>query len=126
MAEYDVSVARPLLERAVGMNTKPTLAESDVDLLMDIAMGDGTTYTSAGLNKAAALGWGWKSAQVTDQYDLGGGSGKYLTRHQWWEQCQATAESYRNGAATVDGESSGMGPRGFGVIAIKGSMAGEL
>lgn len=124
MAEYTASVARQLLDRAAGSTTKPTLSEADMLLLMDVAAVDGV-YTSAGLNKAAALAWDWKSNLVTDQYDLGGGNGKYLTRHQWWEQCRATAEMYRNGSKTVDGTPSGMGPRGFGVIAIKGQLAGD-
>lgn len=124
MAEYDALTARNLLDRAAGASTKPTLAESDMLLLMQIANVDGV-YTSARLNKAAATAWEWKSNLVTDQYDLGGGSGKYLTRHQWWEQCRATAADYRNGAMSVDGEPGGMGPKGFGVIAIKGQLAGE-
>ncbi len=96
-----------------------------MDLLMTVAAVDGV-YTSAGLNKSAALAWEWKSNLVTDQYDLGGGNGKYLTRHQWWEQCRATAEAYRNGTKTVDGEGGNvLGPKGFGVIAIKGQLAGE-
>lgn len=124
MAEYDAIVARQLLDRAAGAATKPTLAEADMLLLMSVAEKDGV-YTSAALNEAAATAWEWKSNMVTDQYDLGGGNGKYLTRHQWWEQCRATAADYRNGAKTVDGKASGMGPRGFGVIAIQGQLAGE-
>lgn len=123
MAEYDAVVARQLLERAVGMATKPTLAESDIDLLMSTVVVDGV-YTSAGLNRAAALGWEWKSNMVTDQYDLGGGNGKYLTRNQWWQQCRATANAYRNGDMTVDGE-AGTGRRAFGVVAIEGQLAGS-
>ena len=124
MAEYSALVARQLLDRAAGADTKPTLAEADMLLLMDVAATDGV-YTSAGLNKAAGLAWDWKSNLITDQYDIGGGSGKYLTRHQWWEMCRTTAEAYRIGAKTVDGDGGGMGPKGFGVIGIKGQLAGE-
>ena len=124
MAEYAEANARKLIERAIGLTGKPVLAETDIDLLLELAA-DGDTYTSAALNKAAATGWQWKAALTADQYDLGGGSGKYLTRNQWWQQCMAMAEAYRNGAQTVDGEGGGMGPKGFGVIAIKGQLAGD-
>lgn len=124
MAEYTATVARQLLDRAAGAATKPTLAEVDMLLLMDLAATDGV-YTSAGLNRAAALAWEWKRNMITDQYDLGGGNGKYLTRSQWVQHCEDNAASYRNGTSTVDGAASGTGSRGFGVIAIEGQLAGS-
>ena len=128
MASYDAETARSLLERAIGMTTNPALSETDVDLLMSI-IGDtqadfSITYTSAQLNTAAALGWEWKANQVTDKYDIGGGAGKYLTQSQWWEHCRSTAADYRNGAKTIDGATTGTGPRGFGVVAITGELGG--
>ena len=126
MAEYDAITARQLLDRAAGATTKPALGEPDMLLLMSMAESEADgVYTSAGLNKAAALAWTWKRNMITDQYDIGGGNGKYLTRSQWVEHCTQAAESYRNGSMTVDGEPAGMGPRGFGVIAIQGQLAGE-
>lgn len=124
MAEYTAAVARQLLDRAAGAATKPTLAEADMLLLMNLAATDGV-YTSAGLNRAAALAWEWKRNMITDQYDLGGGNGRYLTRSQWVQHCEANAASYRNGTSTVDGAVSTTSARGFGVIAIEGQLAGS-
>jgi len=124
MAEYEATVARQLLDRAAGAATKPTLAEADMLLLMDLAAVDGV-YTSAGLNRSAALAWEWKRNMITDQYDLGGGNGKYLTRSQWVQHCEDNAASYRNGTSTVDGAASAYGTRSFGVIAVEGQLAGS-
>lgn len=125
MPSYNAVTARSLLERAVGMTTKPTLAVADVDLLMSIIgtlQTDGSTlYTTAELNTAAALGWEWKANQVTDKYDLGGGAGKYLTQSQWWEHCRATAADYRTGVKTIDGTGGHPG-RGMGTVTLTSSM----
>lgn len=125
MAEYTEETARKLLERAVGMTGKPVLATADIDLLLELAVSDGV-YTSQALNRAASTGWDWKSALTADQYDLGGGSGKYLTRNQWFQQCMAMSEAYRNGSKTVDGIPGTNRPRGFGVIAITGQQPEEV
>ena len=125
MAEYNAVTGRALLENAIAIGSKPTLSVGQVDILMDVAESDGV-YTSASLTKAAALGWEWKSGIVADQYDIGGGNGKYLTRSQWFEMCSRMAADYRNGTKSVDGSAVGMGARGFGVIGIRGELTGDV
>lgn len=103
----DAALARRLLEAAVAMTTNPALSATQVDDLMVIAasLDDdlNTVYTSGDLNRAASLGWSWKAGLISDQYDIGGGTGKTLTRSQWFDHCQRMSDLYRTGAMGVLG-----------------------
>ncbi|HEU0163627.1 MAG TPA: hypothetical protein VFQ54_01210 [Thermomicrobiales bacterium] len=103
MATYDATTARALLERAIANTSKPALDDEAVDLLLQIAASEDGSYSTEALNSAAATGWGWKSGMLADQYNLGGGSGVYLTRSQWFEQCRQIQADFASGATSVDG-----------------------
>ncbi len=132
----DPGFARRMLERAIAHQTKPTLDTAAVDDLMAIAVTSGTggdpdVYTGVGLNRAASIGWQWKSAIVSDQYDLGGGAGKTLDRSQWYSHCMRMAADFAAGAKGVlDGGAAGNVRRsGIGSIGMVSSTAvagGEL
>lgn len=128
MATYDAAHAQSLLELAVSASTDPVLSADQVMLLMSVAgtpMGDGTTvYESAGLNRAAALGWRAKAGLVASKYELGGGGGKYLKQQQVYEHCIGMAAAYESGTASVDGSASGAGKRSLGVITLTSAKAG--
>ena len=117
----DAVTARYLLEQALAMTTQPTLSEAQVDALMTWAESTdadtlGTVYTATSLDAAAAKGWEWKQGLVSDQYDLGGGPGRTLTRSQWFAHCEAMATAYATGRKSVAGS-----PRrgsGIGVIGL--------
>lgn len=113
----DAALARRLLESAIAMNTNPTLTEAQVDDLMTLAASEdddlNTVYVDVDLNRAASLGWSWKAGMTSDQYDLGGGPGKTLTRSQWFEHCQQMSRSYASGALGVVG-----GRRGGGIGSV--------
>lgn len=114
MATYPAATALELLSAAVALEAKPTLALDQVNLLMLIALAGESDYTSAHLDRAAAVGWIWKSGLTADQYEIGGGPGRTLKRSQWHDHCVAMADLYSTGRASVDGstlisESSGIG-----------------
>jgi hypothetical protein len=116
----DAALARRLMERAVAMTTNPTLDAAQVDDLMTLAESldadANTVYTDADLNRAASIGWLWKAGLTSDQYDLGGGQGRTLTRSQWYDHCTQLANAYGNGTLNVLG---GSGTRGsIGVITL--------
>ena len=115
--------ARDFLERALAMNTKPTLASGDVDLLIDIArtvVDDIPTWTGPDLNKAAAIGWTWKAGLTSDRYDLGGGGGKYLKQGDWHRQCREMADLYASGQRGVIDGGSGRWPAVPGLWPLAG------
>lgn len=132
----DPVFARRMLERAIAHQTKPTLDTAAVTDLMAIAVTTGTgggpnVYTGVGLNKAASIGWQWKSALTSDQYDLGGGAGKTLDRSQWFAHCMAMAASYAQGAQGVlDGGASGnvrrSGIDSIGLVSSTAVAGGEV
>ena len=102
----DATTARYLLEQALAMTTRPTLDAAQVDALMMFAASTdavtlGTVYTAASLDAAAAKGWEWKTGLVSDQYDLGGGNGRTLTRSQWFDHCERMANAYATGRKSV-------------------------
>lgn len=114
MATYLAATALELLSAAVALEAKPTLAVDQVNLLMLIALGSESGYTSANLDRAASVGWTWKSGLTADQYEIGGGPGRTLKRAEWHDHCVAMAKLYSTGGASVDGstlisETSGMG-----------------
>ena len=117
----DAALARRMVERAVAMTTTPTLDAEQVDDLMTLAASLdadlATVYTEADLNRAVAVGWGWKAGMVSDQYDLGGGPGRTLTRDQWYQHCREQAAMYQRGALSVLG-GTGRGGSGIGVISL--------
>ena len=115
----DALTARYLLEQALAMTTKPTLTSVQVDALMTLASSTdadtgGTVYEATALDAAAAKGWEWKQGMVSDQYDLGGGPGRTLTRSQWFAHCDAMATSYASGRKSV----AGIPRRGGGIGTI--------
>ncbi len=103
----DPGLARRLLERAIATTTKPTLSTVEVDDLMALASSvdanGATVYTSADLNRSASIGWQTKAGLTSDQYDLGGGTGKTLDRSQWFDHCMRLSASYASGAMGVVG-----------------------
>lgn len=113
----DPATAERLLRNALG--GKPELTAEQVADLMTIAASDvdgETVYTGPGLNKAAALGWSWKSALQASQYDLGGGQGRTLDRSQWFAHCEHMRSLYASGAASVIGDD--VAPRRSGIGSI--------
>jgi len=112
----DAAFARRRLEAALAMNTNPTLSPAQVDDLMVIAetndVDGNTVYTSASLNQAASAGWADKAGLTSDQYDLGGGTGKTLTRSDWHRHCSQMADDYATGRKGV------LGSRGRGGIGV--------
>lgn len=118
----DQAFARRMLERAIALGTVPTLDTAAVDDLMAIAtITDGDTgapsWTGVSLNRAASIGWQWKAGLTSDQYDLGGGVGKTLSRDQWFGHCMQLAADYAIGAKGVlDGGSSTSRIRSIPVI----------
>lgn len=108
--------AQALLEQALAMDTKPTLDDDQVTLLMELAVDADDTYTPAALNSAAARGWMWKAGLTSAQYDIGGQGGSSLTRSQWYDHCRQMAAGYASGSLSVVGEFSG--GRGIGTISM--------
>jgi len=120
----DPVFARRMLERAIAMQTTPTLDTAAVNDLMAIAVttgtgGDPDIYTGADLNRAASIGWQWKDGLTSNQYDLGGGERK-LTRSQWNGVCRRNAADYATGFKTVIGD--GGRRSGVGSIQLVSSM----
>lgn len=120
----DETTARVLLERALAMDTKPTLAESDIDLLMNLATStvDGVpTWTGTALNRAAATGWNWKAGLTSHRFDLGGNRSMSLS--QWHEHCKEMAHAYATGRMGVLDGGTGDGGTGIESIAVVSSTA---
>ncbi len=121
----DPALARRLLERAIATTTKPTLSIVEVDDLMALASSQdangATVYTSADLNRSASIGWQTKAGMTSDQYDLGGGTGKTLDRSQWFDHCMRLSASYASGAMGVVGVSASSSYRS--IPAVSSTMA---
>ncbi len=121
----NAAVARLLLEDALALTTEPTLTTAQVTRAFSLASSlnaaGEVVYISADLNRAAAWGWNIKSGLTSAQYDLGGGSGKTLTRDQWFQHCMTLAARYASGAMSVTGSSTGRG--GIGSIGMVSSTA---
>ncbi len=115
----DAVTARALLEDALALTTKPTLAAAQVTRAFSLASSLNAAgeviYISADLNRAAAWGWNIKAGLTSDQYDLGGGDRK-LTRDQWFQHCMTMAAMYSSGAMSVTGTSTRRS--GIGSIAL--------
>lgn len=129
MSITDAALARRFLERAIAHQTNPALDTATVDDLMTIAASldtDGVTtlYTGADLNRAASMGWQFKAGLTSDQYDLGGGPGKTLTRSQWFDHCMSMSASYASGAMNVLG-GTGTTRRGIGSISLVSPLSTE-
>jgi hypothetical protein len=101
----DAALARTLLEAALATEAKPALTAAQVEVLLGMAVetGDGGAegYTREGLNRAAALGWNWKTALVSEVYELSAGEGRTLKRQQWFDQCREMARLYGTGEMDV-------------------------
>lgn len=105
----DAVTARAMLEDAIALATKPTLATAQVDRAFNLASSldasGNVVYLSKDLNKAAAWCWNIKAGLVSDQYSLGAGTGVTLTRDQWYQHCLQLAQGYGSGILTVTGDS---------------------
>lgn len=103
----DAVFARELLENAISPDTMPTLTTAQVDSLMtNVAVSDnaGTPeYTAADLNRAASLGWQWKAAAASAQFDAGVGPGKSFTLSQLYAHCMQQSALYGSGQLSVVG-----------------------
>lgn len=124
----DPLLARRMLERSIAHGTNPALpADAVTDLLTLAASLDAlgaTVYTSAGLDRAAAIGWQQKAALVSDQYDLGGGPGRTLDCSQWFAHCMEMAARFGSGQMSVLGERRG--GRGIGSVTLTTGSEGLL
>lgn len=122
MSLTDAALARRFLERAIAHQTNPALDTATVDDLMTLATSldaDGVTpiFTAADLNRAASMAWQTKAGLTSDQYDLGGGPGKTLTRSQWFDHCMQMSAAYAAGAMNVLG-GTGTAKRGIGSVSL--------
>lgn len=103
----DATFARELLENAISPSTTPTLTTAQVDALMDnvaVSDNDGTPqYTASDLNRAASLGWQWKAAVASAQFDAGVGTGKTFTLSQLYDHCMQQSALYGSGQLSVVG-----------------------
>lgn len=104
----DAVTARALLEDALALTSNPTLTIAQVDRAFGLASSLNAAgeviYISADLDRAAAWGWNIKAGLTSDQYDLGGGSGKTLKRSQWQAACERIASKYGYGVWSVTGD----------------------
>lgn len=118
----DATTARAMLEDAIALGTTPTLTTAQVDRAFALASSldtDGVTilYQAKDLNKSAAWCWNMKAGLTSDQYNLGGGSGKTLTRDQWFQHCLTMAQAYGTGVMQVTGDSvKKAGIRALGLV----------
>ncbi len=124
----DEAYAERMLKGALG--GQPELSDPQIADLMTLATSqseDGAdVFTEYDLNRAASLGWQWKSGIVTNQYDLGGGAGKTLDRSQWFNHCMRMAAGYADGTYSVlgaPGVAGGKRKVGIGVIGLTSPMA---
>lgn len=119
MSYTEADLVETLIQNAIGYGSTPELEDEQIEQLVSLAMptGEGTSET---LQRAAIVGWGWKSALLANQYDLKAASGASLTRHQWFDHCIQMAAAYRSGALSVDGETIGndLDDAGFGVVTV--------
>lgn len=99
----DPAQVERLLKSAIGFPSKPELSTDQITDMVTLAGSDGT-YTSEGMQRAAAQAWRWKAALTAAQYDIGGQGGAKLTRSQWFDHCTTMASLYGSGAWSVDGE----------------------
>lgn len=100
--------ALALLENAISPTTLPVLTEAQVTTLVDtIAASDdgagGTQYTPADLNRAASLGWQWKAAAASAQFEAGVGTGKSFKLQQVYDHCMQMSAAYGAGLMSVVG-----------------------
>lgn len=128
---YDASdavTARALLEDALALTSKPTLAPEQIDRLFVLAetldADGGSTWPISALNGAAARGWMLKAGLTADAYDLSGGNGKSLTESQWHDHCVAMADAYRTGKMSVEVEVRATSGR-IGSIALMAATTGD-
>lgn len=124
----DEAYAERMLRGALG--GQPELSDPQIADLMTLATSqpeDGAdVFTEYDLNRASSLGWQWKSGIVTNQYDLGGGTGKTLDRSQWFNHCMRMAAGYADGTYSVlgaPGVAGGKRKGGIGVIGLTSSIA---
>jgi hypothetical protein len=101
----DGALARMLLEGALASGTKPMLTAEQVETLLALAGVRDTegnvSYTRASLNRAAAMGWNWKTGLTSDAFEIAAGEGRSLKRQQWFDQCREMARMYGTGEMDV-------------------------
>lgn len=123
----DPDYAERMLRAAIG--GEPELSDNHMADLMALATSksedDEDIFTELDLNRAASLGWQWKSGLTANQYDLGGGQGKTLDRSQWFNHCMRLAAGFADGTFSVLGSHTVAGspsPKGIGVIGLTTSL----
>lgn len=112
------------------LDGEPALSEEQIADLMQIAVSLNDVfvpeYTEANLNRAASLGWQFKSALTAKQFDVGGS--KTADRSQWHKHCVQQAADFADGTKSVlggDNVAGGTRRSGIGVISLTSSMAME-
>lgn len=113
----DPVLAASLLASALG--GRPELTPDQLAQLLALASTTDSetevvSWERRGMNRAAAIGWNWKSALLADQYDLAGGGGTSLTRSQWFDHCAKMGRAYGSGSMDVL-EGSGGAIGAFGI-----------
>ncbi len=121
--------ARARLQRHTQADQAPALTAAEVDDLLAMArvadaagvavdaVGYLETWTDAGLEAAAVMGWLWKAGKA--KFDVKAGTTE-AKRSQVAEMCRQMAAEYR-GRIAVAGRGSGFG--GIGSIGIVSSLA---
>lgn len=121
----DATTARHLLEDAIALAKKPALSSAQVDRAFALASSldddANTVYLPGDLNRAAAWAWGVKAGLAADEFDIGGGSGKYLKRGDTKVACLAMKAQFLDGSMAVVPESMRSGGRGVWSIPVVGS-----
>lgn len=102
----DQATALAQLTANVAANTKPVLDATALSRLLALAAVPDSaghavddpawvpTYSDRGLRKASAQGWREKAGLVSDQYDVGVGSGVTFDRSQLISFCLDMAKQY--------------------------------
>lgn len=123
----DADYAERMLRAALG--GEPELSDPQIADLMTLATSqseDGAdVFTEHDLNRAISVGWQNRAGLVTNQYDLGGGTGKTLDRSQWFDHCMRMAAGYADGTYSVlgaPGVAGGKRKGGIGVIGLTSSL----
>lgn len=105
----DETTARAKLARMTDSDTEPTLAEADIDDMIDAAARpDASGYTRASaswsptwdFDAGAALGWERKASRAAAWYSFAE-DGQRFDRAQVYAHCTSQAERHRRRAATT-------------------------
>jgi hypothetical protein len=99
----DLATARRLLENMVAASIRPILSADDIDDLLTQyaqiadssrrAPSDPDWVPTFDLNRAAAVGWEWKSNRVADLYSISD-NGQTLDRGKIYDHCVERSKYY--------------------------------